>query len=73
MEPRSTLIDPGMQLLTKVLDLRAQNQQIIASNIANAETPGYSPAKFHLKRSCVASWQATLAFNSAILMKNTFL
>ncbi|WP_136807900.1 flagellar basal body rod protein FlgB [Desulfosediminicola flagellatus] len=46
MEPKSGLIDPGMQLLTKVLDLRAQNQQIIAANIANAETPGYSPAKF---------------------------
>lgn len=48
MQPM-TLTDPGIQLLTKVLDLRAQNQQVIAANIANAETPGYSPAKFHFE------------------------
>lgn len=30
------------QLLEKVLDLRSKNQQVISSNIANAETPGYS-------------------------------
>lgn len=41
--------DHNMQLLSKVLDLRARNQQVIASNIANAETPGYSPAKFHFE------------------------
>lgn len=38
--------DANVQLLSKVLDLRSRNQQVIASNIANAETPGYSPAKF---------------------------
>jgi flagellar basal-body rod protein FlgB len=38
--------DTNIQLLSKVLDLRSRNQQVIASNIANAETPGYSPAKF---------------------------
>ena len=38
--------DDNFKLLTKVLDLRARKQQVIASNIANAETPGYSPAKF---------------------------
>lgn len=41
--------DSSMQLLSKVLDLRARNQQVIASNIANAETPGYSPATFHFE------------------------
>ena len=34
--------DTTTQMLQKVLDLRAKNQQIIGSNIANAETPGYS-------------------------------
>ncbi|PIE58469.1 MAG: flagellar basal body rod protein FlgB [Desulfobulbus propionicus] len=34
--------DTTIQLLSKVLDLRAKNQQVISSNIANAETPGYS-------------------------------
>ncbi|OQX18685.1 MAG: flagellar basal-body rod protein FlgB [Desulfobulbaceae bacterium A2] len=38
--------DPTMRLLTKVLDLRTENQQVIAANIANAETPNYSPARF---------------------------
>jgi flagellar basal-body rod protein FlgB len=28
------------------LDLRAQKAQVISSNIANAETPGYSPSRF---------------------------
>jgi flagellar basal-body rod protein FlgB len=38
--------DTTMNLLQKVLDLRARNQQVISSNIANAETPGYSAASF---------------------------
>lgn len=43
------LFDSNTQLLEKVLDLRARNQQVIGSNIANAETPGYAPAKFHFE------------------------
>lgn len=38
--------DSNMQLLSKVLDLRAQKAQVISSNIANAETPGYSAQRF---------------------------
>ena len=38
--------DTNMQLLGKVLDLRAQKSQVISSNIANAETPGYSSSHF---------------------------
>ncbi|MBM9513195.1 flagellar basal body rod protein FlgB [Desulfogranum marinum] len=34
-------LDSTSQMLQKVLDLRAKNQQVIGSNIANAETPGY--------------------------------
>lgn len=45
----ATPFDSNMQLLSKVLDLREQNQQVIASNIANAETPGYSPARFEFE------------------------
>ncbi len=36
--------DTTLLLLQKVLDLRAENQQVISSNIANADTPGYAPA-----------------------------
>ncbi|WP_457576595.1 flagellar basal body rod protein FlgB [Desulfomarina sp.] len=38
--------DSQMALLKKVLDLRADKAQVISSNIANAETPGYSRAVF---------------------------
>ena len=42
--------DSQMQLLSKVLDLRAEKAQIISSNIANAETPGYSPSVFDFEQ-----------------------
>ena len=42
--------DPSMKLLSKVLDLRATNEKIISSNIANAETPGYTPARFEFEK-----------------------
>ena len=41
-----TLSDQSLQLLQKVLDLRADNEKVISSNIANSETPGYAPARF---------------------------
>ncbi len=39
------ITDRTFAVLQKSLDLRAQNQQVIAGNIANAETPGYSARK----------------------------
>ena len=44
------LFNPSMNLLSKVLDLRSANQQVISSNIANAETPGYAPARFEFEK-----------------------
>lgn len=35
------IFDRTMDALVKTLDLRAQKQNIISSNIANADTPGY--------------------------------
>lgn len=43
------IFDNTTQLLHKSLDLRSANQRVIASNIANAETPGYSPARFEFE------------------------
>lgn len=34
-------ISKNLAVLTKALDLRAYRQQVLASNIANADTPGY--------------------------------
>lgn len=39
------ITDRTMAVLKKSLDLRAQKQQLIAGNIANAETPGYAARK----------------------------
>jgi len=41
--------DPTMKLLQKVLDLRSKNQEVIGSNIANAETPGYAAQSFRFE------------------------
>lgn len=35
------LIDPTIQALSQNLNLRLQNQNVIAGNIANADTPGF--------------------------------
>jgi len=43
------ITDQTMAVLKKSLDLRAQKQQVIASNIANAETPGYSARKLEFE------------------------
>lgn len=44
--PGIQTFDTTMLLLQKVLDLRTRNQEIIGSNIANAETPGYAARSF---------------------------
>jgi flagellar basal-body rod protein FlgB len=43
------IFDKTGQLLQKVMDLRQQNQDVIASNIANAQTPGYAPARLQFE------------------------
>ncbi len=55
--------DSSMKLLTKVLDLRSERQKVIGSNIANAETPGYSPAKFEFENELKAAINSTGSFN----------
>ena len=42
--------DANTQLLSKVLDLRAQKAQVISANIANAETPGFAPSRFDFEQ-----------------------
>ena len=41
--------DRTINVLQKSLDLRAQKQEIIAANIANAETPGYAARKLNFE------------------------
>lgn len=47
--PKIELFGGTIGLLEKVLDLRMQNQQVISSNIANANTPGYVPSRMEFE------------------------
>ncbi len=48
--PKFNLIDSTTRLLQKSLDLREQRQQVIAGNIANAETPGYATRRVRFEK-----------------------
>ncbi|MDD2557223.1 MAG: flagellar basal body rod protein FlgB [Desulfuromonadaceae bacterium] len=43
------IFDSTTAVLKKSLDLRMQNQQVIAANVANAETPGYATKRFEFE------------------------
>ncbi len=45
------IADRTIDALQKSLDMRAQKQQVIASNIANADTPGYKAQKLSFEDS----------------------
>lgn len=47
--------DSNIHLLQKVLDLRSANQAVIASNIANSETPGYARKEFQFEEALQAA------------------
>ena len=51
--------DSNVQLLGKVLDLRAKKSQVISANIANAETPGFSPSRFNFEEDLSAALNNT--------------
>ncbi|MBW2096478.1 MAG: flagellar basal body rod protein FlgB [Deltaproteobacteria bacterium] len=40
-----TLFDRTVGILSRTLDYRVRNQRVIASNIANIDTPGFRPKK----------------------------
>ena len=50
-----TIFDHTMQLINRTLDLRQARQRVIASNIANEETPGYRAADFNFQDSLQAA------------------
>ena len=47
-----TIFDRTMQLLNRTMDLRQARQRVIASNIANEETPGYRLLSDTIKAGC---------------------
>ncbi len=54
--------DANMQLLSKVLDLRAQKAEVISANIANAETPGYAANRFDFEEDLTRALNAGKGF-----------
>ncbi|GAB4165655.1 MAG: flagellar basal body rod protein FlgB [Geothermobacteraceae bacterium] len=44
-----TLFNSGIETLQKAIELRQQRQQVIAGNIANADTPGYRPRRLEFE------------------------
>lgn len=59
------LFGETIQILEKALDLRTVNQRVIASNIANIDTPGYQSQKLNFE----ASMQAAIAEIQAAQMQ----
>ena len=44
------VFDQTYEALTRALDLRTENQAVIASNIANADTPGYQAQELDFEK-----------------------
>ncbi len=49
------IFDRTLDALSKSLDLRSERQNIISSNIANAETPGYQAQRIDFEESLAAA------------------
>ncbi len=47
--PVEGLFSTTIEVLSRSVDLRTRNQNLIASNLANAETPGYTPKKLEFE------------------------
>ena len=50
-----TNMTSGLDFHSKALVLRAERQQVIASNIANADTPGYAARDLNFKQAMAAA------------------
>lgn len=48
--PIEGLFNTTIDLLGKNIDLRTRNQNLITSNLANAETPGYTPKSLEFEQ-----------------------
>lgn len=58
-------LDQALGAQSAALSLRVQRQQMIASNIANADTPGYKAVDFDFSRAMRAATEASPARSAA--------
>jgi len=54
------IFDKTMGVLERTLDLRSMRNRLIASNIANEETPGYRATDLHFQDAMAAATQGKL-------------
>lgn len=62
-----TIFDKTMGLIERTLDLRSTRQRLIASNIANEETPGYRATDLHFQEALSAASQGRLPVSPAVM------
>ncbi len=60
------IFDKTMGLIERTLDLRSMRQRLIASNIANEETPGYRATDLHFQDALSAATRGRLPVNLAV-------
>ncbi len=53
--PVEGLFSTTIQVLSKSVDLRTRNQNLISANLANAETPGFTPKKLEFEEQLQAA------------------
>lgn len=61
-----TIFDRTMQLLQRSLDLRSAQQRVIASNLANEETPGYRAFELNFQDQLRAAHKGRLPVSLAV-------
>lgn len=60
------LLDKTMQLLHRSLDLHSARQRVIASNLANEETPGYRASDLQFAQQLQAAHKGRLPLTMAV-------
>jgi flagellar basal-body rod protein FlgB len=58
-----TIFDRTIELLERAMDLRGARQRVIASNIANEETPGYRAKDLQFKDALSQATRGTMAIH----------
>lgn len=66
-------IDSLLKFHTEALNLRAQRQQLLASNIANADTPGYKARDIDFRQALAATLAGTNAATAPLRTREAHL
>ena len=56
---QNSLLDKTVRILSKTLDYRSANQQVITENLANADTPGFKFKELHFDQELKRAYENT--------------